>query len=219
MPDTDVNERAAQINADLKAADEKRRADAEGGADLSKIFEALKGVTNRMDALEKKRSDAGDDERDKNRNGKAAGEPLNMADDDMSDRERRAALSGAQMRADAVASARGNSAPRPLEGERPMQYRRRMLVEFKNDSADFRNVDIHTIPGGPAFDAIEQRIYADAVSAANNPHVAQGQLLPRKQTDLSGRQITTFYGEPKTWMSQFAGQRQSVVSFRPLRHD
>ncbi len=212
MPD-DVNKRAAQIDADLKAADEKRRADAEGGGDMAKILEALQGLSGRMDAMEKRGADAPEDTRSKD--GKLPGEAVQVGDDDMSDRERRAALSGAQMRADAVASARGNSAPRPLEGERPMQYRRRMLVEFKNDSADFKNVDIHTIPGGPAFDAIEQRIYADAVSAANNPHVAQGQLLPRTQTDLSGRQITTFYGEPKTWMRHFSGQLQSVVAFRP----
>jgi hypothetical protein len=32
--------------------------------------------------------------------------------------------------------------------------------------------------------------------------------------DNAGRRISTFYGQPKVWIQQFAGNRRKVLSFR-----
>jgi hypothetical protein len=39
-------------------------------------------------------------------------------------------------------------------------------------------------------------------------------LIERTKRDQSGRLITEFFGEPKTWMAMFTGNRRRALSFR-----
>jgi hypothetical protein len=112
-------------------------------------------------------------------------------------------------------------APRPMDGETVRAYRVRLLKNFRHNSPDYKDVPIEQIAQLPPamFDVAESRIYADSVAASACPEVTAGYLREVKRTDASGRQISTFYGEPRTWMSQFAGQTRRVANFRQPRWD
>ncbi len=117
--------------------------------------------------------------------------------------EDRDALATAQMRADSVMQMFGQSAAMPLHGESPIDYRRRLAAKLQSHSSDMKGVKLDSIDG-PAFKLVEDRIYADAQSAALNPAAAPaGRLIPLVSRDEAGRQITRFTGDIDAWMGHF----------------
>ncbi|WP_186263304.1 NUDIX domain-containing protein [Burkholderia gladioli] len=117
--------------------------------------------------------------------------------------EDRDALATAQMRADSVMQMFGQSAAQPLHGESPIDYRRRLAAKLQSHSSDMKGVKLDSIDG-PAFKLVEDRIYADAQSAALNPAAAPaGRLIPLVSRDEAGRQITRFTGDIDAWMGYF----------------
>ena len=67
----------------------------------------------------------------------------------------------------------------------------------------------------PLITPIERSVFADAIAASHdNASVPPDFLREVSTTDATGRRITTFYGQPKTWMSQFSGQRRRLVGIR-----
>ncbi|WP_244124121.1 DUF2213 domain-containing protein [Burkholderia gladioli] len=117
--------------------------------------------------------------------------------------EDRDALATAQMRADSVMQMFGQSAAQPLHGESPIDYRRRLAAKLQSHSSDMKGVKLDSIDG-PAFKLVEDRIYADAQSAALNPAAAPaGRLIPLVSRDEAGRQITRFTGDIDAWMGHF----------------
>lgn len=124
----------------------------------------------------------------------------------------------AQARADDVFQAFGKSAPRPMDAETPQAYRRRLASELKGHSA-FKAVDLYAIADDAAFSPMEDQIYRQATEAANNPaDVPEDVLIPRTRRDSTGREITTFRGQPKAWMRQFSGNTQACVRINPNPH-
>jgi hypothetical protein len=81
-----------------------------------------------------------------------------------------------------------------MMGEKVQAYRTRLARDFQRHSPDFKGIDLATIEG-PAFDAVENRIYADAKTASAAPETVPGQLLERVTIDATGRRISTFFGE------------------------
>ena len=121
--------------------------------------------------------------------------PLSHADRD--------ALSQAQARADGVMQLFGKTANAPLAGENPVAYRKRLADSLKKYSADMKSVRMDSLTG-EAFDLVESKIYADAQSAALNPAEAPvGRLIPMVRRDSTGREVTTFAGDPNAWMQHF----------------
>jgi hypothetical protein len=131
---------------------------------------------------------------------------------DRYDAQRRAALADAQTRADRVYAAHCDSAPRPMDGERVQDYRVRLVRKFKNMS-QFKDSDLSRLAetDPSTFKNVENSIYADALEAAKHPEMlGHGEELREVvTTDATGRKISNFYGEPRSWMSQFSG---------PVRH-
>jgi hypothetical protein len=125
-------------------------------------------------------------------------------------------MATAQARADSVFAAFGKRAPRPLDGETLLGYRRRLATELKVHSKDWREVDLCAIAdSGPAFDNVERVIYADAAAVARNPiDLGDGELREVVRADGSGRQIAEFVGHPSSWMQQFGGSRRAVAGIR-----
>lgn len=120
------------------------------------------------------------------------------------------ALADEQVRADAVYAAHGASASRPVAGETVVAYRRRLAQGLQKHSAAWRDIDLSSLPA-PALDLAAATIYADAAAAARNPvDVPEGTLREIVSVDSTGRRITTFVGEPRTWMSQFTANRRRV---------
>jgi hypothetical protein len=121
--------------------------------------------------------------------------PLSAADRD--------ALSTAQLRADSVMQLFGDNASVPLHGESPIEYRRRLAAKLQKHSTEMKGVKLEALEGA-AFNAIEDRIYADAQSAALNPSAApSGRLIPMVSRDEAGRQITRFAGDMDAWLAPF----------------
>jgi hypothetical protein len=170
-------EKAAEIDATLKA--DKARQDAEerdAGEKLDKVLAHLDSLGKRMDAFEE--ADGDDDQEDEEMN-REPGEPRPLAADSvraMDDRRRRGESerefnqrianerADAQVRADAVASAFGMKAPRPMDGEDVRAYRVRLLKNFRHNSPDYKDVPIEQIAHLPPamFDVAQARIYADS---------------------------------------------------------
>ncbi|VWD20702.1 NUDIX hydrolase [Burkholderia contaminans] len=117
--------------------------------------------------------------------------------------EDRDALASAQMRADSVMQMFGQNATAPLHGESPIEYRRRLASKLAPHSSEMKGVKLDALDGA-AFKLVEDRIYADAQTAALNPASAPaGRLIPIISRDEAGRQITRFSGDIAAWMQHF----------------
>lgn len=210
----DAEEAAKKEKADAEekeAEEAKAKADAEEKAEKEKADAEAK---EKADAEEKAKADAEE---------KAAKE---KADSDLrreiaelrsripvelSDAERNE-LADAQIKADSVFSAFGKRAPMPLSGEKPLSYRRRLLVQLQEHSADFKNVDLSAIADAQLLNIAEKQIYADAQSAASLS-VGAGQLREIKRADATGRLISTFEGDPEATWAPFKSGKRQVLSF------
>lgn len=220
--DDDKSDKAAEIEATLKADAERKKADAEKArADAeeanenvsklldmcTKLTDAVSGFGARLDAIEAKKAD---EDVELGEDGKPKEPTVNQDSNKGGDPDPNA-LADAQLRCDKVASNFGLSAPPPMSGESLLLYRRRLLRDFQSHSPSFKDVDLHAIPDA-MFAAAEQVIYADAAEASKNPQVAEGRLQARTRT-VGGHTFTEFYGDPKTWMSSHAPTGQAVVAF------
>lgn len=119
-------------------------------------------------------------------------------------------LAELQAKADPIFGAFGDRAPRPLDGERPTGYRRRLINALKQHSPTWASVNLDAIQDTTALDAIEGQVFADAAAAARSPiDIGPGQLREVRRTDNTGtRVITEFHGDPMAWMSDFIGNPQ-----------
>jgi len=124
-----------------------------------------------------------------------------------------AAMADAQAKADEVFQAFGDAAPRPLDGESLILYRRRLARSLQKHSADWNGVDLVAIADTKAFDIAEKRIYADAMTAAMHPTDLPSGVLRMITRQRHPHIIHEFVGEPRAWMDDIAhpgGIRQGV---------
>lgn len=121
------------------------------------------------------------------------------------------AMADAQARADNVYTALGTRAPRPLDGENLAGYRRR-LAKGLQPHGRWKGVDLAAFADDTAFTLAETQIYGDAQIAAANPvDLPAGTIRAVTQPDTTGRQITSFFGNPKSWMAAFGGTPMRLV--------
>jgi len=112
-------------------------------------------------------------------------------------------LSRIRARCDSVAQALGVRPEAPLPGEFPDEYRRRCAALLQPFSQSTKGVSIGRLDDA-AFKVVEDRIYADAQSAAREPIKSlAGRLVPVESHDAAGRTITKYYGDPKAWMRPY----------------
>jgi hypothetical protein len=129
------------------------------------------------------------------------------------DRRHDAAFWQAQSEGDRVAMGWGARCTPPLHGEQLLDYRRRLLRPWMKYSSQFKGVDIDEV-NEPLLTPVEKSVLADAWAAASSNASAPEDTLREVQTiDSTGRRISTFYGQPRTWMQQFSGNRRRVVKF------
>jgi hypothetical protein len=186
-------------------AEDRARRDAEAGAKLDKVLEGLGSISNRMDTFEK-RMDAFEAGVRGGDNDRLPGEPAGVIADSQiepawkrNEREAKERLEmiDAQARADSLLRIHGSSAPEHMAGETPFAYRRRLARHLQRHSKEFGKLDLSKLNAGEAFDAIENRIYADAQAAAMNPEIVPGAPLRSmvKVDPFTGARITTFHGD------------------------
>lgn len=221
---------ARMAKADSEAADLKAKADAEEEAKKAKADAEEKEAEEakaKADAEEKAAKEKADAEAkakaDAEAEEKAAKEKADselrqqIADlrsripTELSDEERNE-VADAQVKADSVFSCFGKRAPVPLSGEKPLAYRRRLMIQLQEHSPDFKSVDLSSIADSALLSVAEKTIYADAQKSASLS-VGPGMLREIKRADATGRQISSFEGDPAATWAPFQSGKRQVTSF------
>ncbi|MEF3136373.1 NUDIX hydrolase [Klebsiella quasipneumoniae subsp. quasipneumoniae] len=191
-------EKDAKAKADAEEAAKKEKADAE-----EKEAEEAKADAEEAECMAKEKADS--DLR------REIAELRSRIPTELSDADRNE-LADAQIKADSVFSAFGQRAPSPVSGEKPLAYRRRLLVKLQEHSPDFKGVDLSAIADAQLLNIAEKQIYADAQSAASLS-VGPGQLREIKRADATGRMISTFEGDPAAAWAPFKLGKRQVTAF------
>ncbi len=208
-------EKDAKAKADAEEAAKKEKADAEAKEAeeaKAKADAEEKAAKEKADAEAKEKADAEEAERMAK---EKADSQLRQEIADLRSRiptelsdEERNEVADAQVKADSVFSCFGKRAPVPLSGEKPLAYRRRLMIQLQEHSPDFKTVDLSSIADSALLNVAEKQIYADAQKSASLS-VGPGMLREIKRADATGRQISTFEGDPAaTWAPFQSGKRQ-----------
>ena len=221
---------ARMAKADSEAADLKAKADAEEAAKKEKADAEAKeaeeakakadaeekAAKEKADAEAKEKADAEEAERMAK---EKADSQLRQEIADLRSRiptelsdEERNEVADAQVKADSVFSCFGKRAPVPLSGEKPLAYRRRLMIQLQEHSPDFKTVDLSSIADSALLSVAEKTIYADAQKSASLS-VGPGMLREIKRADATGRQISTFEGDPAATWAPFQSGKRQVTSF------
>ena len=138
--------------------------------------------------------------------------PSRAALDAAAEREGENEKREAQSRADRAANAFGETAPPPMSGEMPIDYRHRLLRRFQRHSPDFKDADIRAIMDTRLLNGVETRIYADAMQASKIPDT-HGELRPFTRIDPeTGVRITEFRGHG-TYIQNIKPPSMRVTAF------
>lgn len=192
-------DKAMKLRKDAEEA-EKVRKDAKEQELERKVADAARADNARVSALERQLAEL------------RAQIPRNISDEDS------AKYADYQARADRVYSAWGKQAPRFMAGETLMAYRKRLLKEWQGHSKDFAKVNLVAISDPAVLDIAEERILADALTAARSPNdVPVNELREIRSRDETGRTIRTFAGRPSAWMNQFKSPARRVVGINKDR--
>ncbi|HVY15942.1 MAG TPA: hypothetical protein VHB27_11995 [Rhodopila sp.] len=113
-----------------------------------------------------------------------------------------AALDAAYSRADACAMQIGTTAPKPLPGDTPTQFKRHLIETFSPHSPRYKDKKFETLPSN-LLDWGMEEVFNDAVHAARTAPVQRGVLRQHKHKDEAGRTITTWTGDNLAWMQFF----------------
>ena len=130
--------------------------------------------------------------------------------------EEHSAFADAQSRADMVFSGFGQRAPRPLEGESLIDYRKRLATKLKSHSTTRKNVKFARLDDD-TFGIAEAAVYADATAAAANPiDLKAGELrMVTKVDPTTGVRTNVFYGK-ESFVKGMGRPGRRVASFRTL---
>lgn len=192
VEEKEAEEAKAKADAEEKAAKEKADAEAKEKADAEEA-----------ERMEKEKADS--------QLRQEIAELRSRIPTELSDEERNE-IADAQVKADSVFSCFGKRAPVPLSGEKPLAYRRRLMIQLQEHSPDFKTVDLSTIADSALLSVAEKTIYADAQKSASLS-VGPGMLREIKRADATGRQISTFEGDPAATWAPFQFGKRQVISF------
>lgn len=206
----------AKEKADAEEREAKEKADAEEKEKTDAAEAEEKAAKEKADADAKEKADAEEAERMAK---EKADSQLRQEIADLRSRiptelsdEERNEVADAQVKADSVFSCFGKRAPVPLSGEKPLAYRRRLMIQLQEHSPDFKTVDLSSIADSALLSVAEKTIYADAQKSASLS-VGPGMLREIKRADATGRQISTFEGDPAATWAPFQSGKRQVTSF------
>jgi hypothetical protein len=229
-----IKQHAASVIADAEESKEEKekkdaaaKADAEYGKKLDKLLECLDMLGKRMDQYDAQKDAAKrdgaeaamvtSDKKKKDAEGKEIEEegdprPLkaDRKDSYRDSDEIRNELSEIQSDADRSCSAWNQEARRPMQNELPSEYRRRVARPLQQYSDAWKDVDLKEL-SGQALKVAADQIFKDSFAAAtnNDTFAGAGTLRETRRTDpATGHRIREFYGDPWSWMQQFAPPRQ-----------
>ncbi len=235
---SDKIERAKEIDDAVRAADARKRADAEeaamAGEKIDKILTHLDSLGKRMDAYDARWKDKEgegetEDEIEK-------GKPRELGADSQVRKDSAetleeienhklkigptykvaadSVLAEIQSEAQRASDAWAKQTVHPWEGETIAAYRRRTAKEHQQHSPAWKDVDLHTLSGQALRNATAQ-IYADSIAASESPASYPETLVERIRHDpVSGQKRIEFYGSPSAWTNQFKSGAMRVTAFK-----
>lgn len=219
MAKADSEEADRKAKADAEEAAKKEKADAEAKEAeeaKAKADAEEKAAKEKADAEAKEKADAEEaecmaKEKADSQLRQEIADLRSRIPTELSDEERNE-VADAQVKADSVFSCFGKRAPVPLSGEKPLAYRRRLMIQLQEHSPDFKTVDLSSIADSALLSVAEKTIYADAQKSASLS-VGPGMLREIKRADATGRQISTFEGDPAATWAPFQSGKRQVTSF------
>ena len=200
----DTKKADAAKKADAKKADAKK-ADDDDDDDDDKKDDAAKDDAVKADAAELRRRI---DEQS---------ETIRRLESMMKPRsdEEHAAFAEAQAKADAVYNGFGLRAPRPLDGEVLLDYRKRLATKLKSYSPNWQNTKFRKLDE-ETFNTIESQVYSDAAKAATTPlDLNPGELRKVEKRTPHGGTMIEFYGK-ESFVKQMGRPGRRVAAFRTL---
>lgn len=204
---------ADKIRADAQIDADKIRADAQAEADKIRADAQAEADDIRADAqkdAEQLRADAQAENTPDEPDGSEARADDNP-DETVRDDADEAALAEAQARADSACAACGVKPLSPFSGEKPLDYRRRVLKSLVKFSDQYKDLDVRTINDAAAMDIIEKSVFADAQASVSKRIASTvGSLIPRVRTD-NGREIREYFGDMNTWLNRFKPASMTVM--------
>jgi len=197
----------------LETAADKAKKDAEAKAEEEKKADKAKKDADEAMMADKAKKDAAEEAAKKD-----AFEKEEQAKKDAALAARcdadETAYADAQARADGVYAMFGKSAPRRMDGEKLMDYRRRLARPHQTHSAAYKDAKLDTVTDAAVFKAVEDAIYHDAAAASRTPGVyGAGQLIAMTSRDAAGRTITKFGGDVEAFLGDFKIPEQRVTEF------
>ena len=217
-----TNKRMDSFEEDIKK--DKAKKDAESMTEAEKV------------AADKAKKDADEEEKKEKEKEKADADAKVKADNDEAVRKAIADLQAkmpkaitdedyhkmadAQGKADSVFNKFGARAPRPLEGEDLVGYRRRLSSTLKQHSPVWKDIDLTKIADDAAFAIAETQIYADADAAALNPSDLPAGALREvhRVNPATGGKTIEFYGA-NTFIAGLTRPGRLVRSLKAPRKD
>jgi len=116
------------------------------------------------------------------------------------------AITDSQARADEVFAKFGQHAPRPLTGETPRLYERRVVRMLKDHSPTWKGADVaQAFADDASFAIVRDQVYAEAAKTALSPNTVKAGQLREVVRKTGGHEIREFIGEPRSWMDPMAG--------------
>ncbi len=117
--------------------------------------------------------------------------------------DERTEIAQATERAAAAYREFGWTPSQPVPGESPICYRRRILQPMLEHSQSYAKATLDGVQAA-ALAGIERTVLDEAVQKARSPSShAPMTLVPVKERDVSGREITRFNGDNMAWMQYF----------------
>jgi hypothetical protein len=107
------------------------------------------------------------------------------------------------------------SAPRFMENETPVSYRKRLATNLQQHAPSMMDINLRDTRGA-AFDLIEKQIYDEARQEAVRPsNIPKGEMRELRKYDATGRPFIEFHGSPSAWMSDFSnGAKRRLMGIR-----
>ncbi|HDR8951589.1 TPA: hypothetical protein QDA82_001896 [Burkholderia vietnamiensis] len=115
--------------------------------------------------------------------------------------EEEAAIADAQVHADSVYQLHGQRAPRPMERESLLAYRRRLAKGLQKFSDSQKDVKISAINDAQYLAYVEREVYADAAKAANSSVALRKGLIRVEEQLPYGGKAFHYKGDIGVWMA------------------
>lgn len=142
-------------------------------------------------------------------------------------REDEEAMVEAQSRCDRVAQLHGDNAPRPMQGESPLNYRKRLVKPFLKHSDAWKDANV-AVMDAQTFSVCEAQVFEAAKAAARSPKdLGPMELRQVVRTDEhTGHRIREFFGDTEACWGMFRspvrkaehGLRSFITTPSNVRH-